>query len=104
MGISHAAALFAIAAGFVSSGLVGSAWQLAFDEEPLLSRLLDAHPTFLTPLRVLAIIFAAPTTVLLRAFSDLIDRPFLGVPVFAAAVAWSFFQGVFVLTQIFGVV
>jgi hypothetical protein len=102
MGISHAAVLFAIAVGFASAGIVGSAWHLAFDEEPRFSSLFDPFPGLLTPFRVIAVVLAAPTTVLLQAFSDLIARPILGVPVFAVAMVWSFFQGVFILTQVFG--
>ncbi|MFO1033066.1 MAG: hypothetical protein U1E15_02875 [Hyphomicrobiales bacterium] len=102
-GVSHAAILFAIAVGFTAAGIIGSLWQLAFDEVPMLSRLLDPYPTFLTPFRVLAIVFAAPTTVLLRAFSDMINRPILGIPVLAASLVWSFFEGVFILTQVFGI-
>ena len=36
------------------------------------------------------------------AFDDLIDRPLVGIPVLAAALVWSFMQGVFILTQVFG--
>jgi hypothetical protein len=103
MAVEHLAYLFAAAVGFVSAGLVGSVWNMATDEEPVLSGLLDANPTFLTPFRVLAIVFSAPTTILLQALDDLIDRPLLGVPVLASALVWSFFQGVFILTQVFGV-
>lgn len=102
MEVQHAAYLFAIAVGFVSAGIVGSVWAIATDEEPRLAGLLDPNPTLMTPLRVLAIVFAAPTTILLDAFDDLIDRPLLGIPIFAAALVWSFFQGVFILTQVFG--
>ena len=102
MDVQHAAYLFAIAVGFVSAGLIGSAWALATDEEPLLAGLFDPNPGLLTPLRVLAIVFAAPTTILLDAFDQLIDRPIIGVPVFLSALVWSFFQGVFILTQVFG--
>ncbi len=102
MDVQHAAYLFAIAVGFVSAGLIGSVWSLAMNEEPRLAGLLDPNPGLLTPLRVFVIIFAAPTTVLLDAFDQLIDRPLLGVPVFAASLVWSFMQGVFILTTVFG--
>lgn len=102
MVVEHAAWVFAIAVGFVSAGIIGSVWSMATDEEPRLGALLDANPTLVTPLRVLAIVFAAPTSILLDAFDDLIDRPLLGVPVFIASLVWSFFQGVFILTQVFG--
>jgi hypothetical protein len=103
MAVQHAAYLFAIAVGFVSAGIIGSLWNIATDEEPRLVKLFDANPTLMTPLRVFAIIFSAPTTVLLHGFEDVIARPFLGIPVLGAALLWSFMQGVFILTQIFGV-
>ncbi len=103
MDVQYAAYLFALAVGFTSAGIVGSFWNIAMDEEPRLGALFDANPTLLTPLRVLAIVFAAPVTVLLTAFHDLIERPILGVPVLAAALGWSFLQGVFILTQVFGI-
>jgi hypothetical protein len=103
MAVQHIAYLFAIAVGFVSAGIIGSLWAIATDEEPRLGALLDPNPTLLTPVRVFAIIFAAPTTVLLQAFEDLIERPFAGIPVLGAALLWSFMQGVFILTQVFGV-
>ncbi len=104
MAADHAAYLLAIAVGFVSAGIVGSLWGMATDEEPRLAGLFDANPTLLTPLRVAIIVFAAPTTILLDAFDDLIDRPALGAAVLAAALLWSFLQGVFILTQVFGLV
>ena len=102
MAVEHAAWLFAIAVGFVSAGIIGSVWGMATDEEPRLGALLDPNPTLVTPLRALVIVFAAPTTILLDAMDDLIDRPLLGLPVFAASLLWSFFQGVFILNQVFG--
>jgi hypothetical protein len=102
MAADHAAWLFAIAVGFVSAGLIGSLWGIATHEEPRLGALLDPNPSLLTPLRALVIVFAAPTTILLDAFDDLIDRPILGVPIFVVSLVWSFFQGVFILTQVFG--
>lgn len=102
MDVQHAAYLFAVLVGFVSAGLVGSVWAMATDEEPRLAGLLDSDPGLLTPLRALAIVFAAPTTILLDAFGLLVDRPAIGVPVLLSAVVWSFLQGVFILTQVFG--
>ena len=98
----HAAWLLAVAVGIVSSGLVASAWKLATDEELHLIGLFDAYPTLLTPLRVLAIILAAPVIVLTDAFWWLVDRPLAGVPILSAGLLWSFLQGVFILTQVFG--
>ena len=89
-------------AGRLADADVGAESRHPFQRQPRLARLLDPNPTLMTPLRVMAIVFAAPTTILLDAFDDLIDRPLLGLPVLGAALVWSFFQGVFILTQVFG--
>jgi hypothetical protein len=102
MEAAHAAYLLAIAVGFVSAGIIGSGWRLATGEEPQLGLLLDPFPTLLTPLRVMVIILAAPSIVLVDAFGWLIRQPFFGVPLMAAATVWSFLQGVFILTRVFG--
>jgi hypothetical protein len=98
-----AAYLFAIAVGIVSSGLVSSVWRLATDEELALRDLLDPFPTFVTPFRALAIVFAAPMIVLLDAAWWIIEKPFVGVPILASGLTWSFLQGVFILNQVFGI-
>lgn len=102
MGFVTAAHLFAVLLGIVSSGLVGSLWELATGEELRLRDVLDADPTLLTPLRVLAIVFSAPTIVLMNAFAWMIRQPIIGVPLSLAGLVWSFLQGVFILTQVFG--
>jgi hypothetical protein len=102
MAVYHAAWLFAIAVGFVSAGLVGSIWELATDQEPRLGVLLDPNPTFATPFRVMAAVFAAPITVLLDSVDVFIDAPIRGIPVFVGSLLWSFLQGVFILTMLFG--
>jgi hypothetical protein len=93
---------FALAVGFVSSGLVGNAWHMSTGDPPRLGDILDPDPDLLSPLRVLAAIFSAPTTVLLDGFAWLIAQPLIGIPIIAAACVWSFLQGVFILTQVFG--
>ena len=98
----HAAWLLALAFGIVSSGLTNSVWKLATDEELQLLSLFDAYPSLLTPFRVAAVVIAAPTIILLDAFWWLIERPLAGVPILAAGLLWSFLQGVFILTQVFG--
>lgn len=102
MDLQHFTYLFAVTVGMVSSGIIASAWQLAVGEEPRLGLLLDPNPNLLTPFRVVAIIFSAPTTVLLDAFWWLIERPLFGVPLVLSGLVWSFLQGVFILTQVFG--
>jgi hypothetical protein len=102
MDMQHLAYLMAIVVGVVSSGLIGSAWELATGEEARLGNLLDPDPSILTPFRAMAAIFSAPTTVLSDGFWWLIARPLFGVPILVAGLVWSFLQGVFILTQVFG--
>jgi hypothetical protein len=98
----HLAYVLALAVGIVSSGLVGSAWSLATGETLRLGNLLDPHPTPITPFRVLAIVFNAPTTILLDGCWWLIAQPLFGIPIITAGLVWSFLQGVFILNQVFG--
>jgi hypothetical protein len=102
MEMQHLAWLMAVLVGLVSSGLIGSAWQMATGEEARLGRIIDANPTPLTPFRVLAAIFSAPTMILVDGFWWLIAQPVIGVPIIIAGLVWSFLQGVFILTQVFG--
>jgi hypothetical protein len=102
MEMQHLAYLMAILVGVVSSGLVATGWELATGEEARLGNLLDPDPSILTPFRALAAIFSAPTTVISDGFWWLIAQPLFGVPILAAGLVWSFLQGVFILTQVFG--
>ncbi len=102
MEMQHVAYLLAMAVGIVSSGLVASLWEIATEESLQLGDLLDPAPTILTPFRVLAIILSAPIIVLVDAFWWLLAKPLFGVPLVTAGLAWSFLQGVFILTKVFG--
>lgn len=102
MDMQHLAYLLAVVVGVVSSGLIGSAWELATGEEARLGNLLEPNPSILTPFRAMAAVFSAPTTVLSDGFWWLIAQPLFGVPILAAGLVWSFLQGVFILTQVFG--
>jgi hypothetical protein len=98
----HAAYVFALAVGVISSGLIGNGWAMVTGDHPRLGDLLDPNPTLLTPFRVIAALFSAPTTILLDGFWWLIAQPIFGVPIIFAGLVWSFLQGVFILTQVFG--
>ena len=101
MNVHMAAYLFAIAAGIVSSGVIGTLWTIATDEEPGLSALATAD--LLTPVRALATVFSAPTTLMVNSSYDLFDRPLIGIAIWLVGLTLSFFQGVVLLTQVFGV-
>jgi hypothetical protein len=102
MDLQHLAYILAVLVGIVSSGFIGSAWELATGEDVRLRDILDENPTTLTPFRVLAAVFSAPAKILLDGFWWLIAQPLLGVPILAIGFGWSFLQGVFILTKIFG--
>ena len=93
--------LFAVAAGIISSGAIGSLWVLAVDEAPDLRQFEE--PDLLTPLRALVLVFSAPTRLIVNSFWYLIDRPWLGILMLLLGLAWSFVQGVFIMSQVFGV-
>ena len=101
MNVHMAAYLFAIAAGIVSSGVIGTLWTMATDEEPGLNALATAD--LLTPVRALATVFSAPTTLMVNSSYDLFDRPLIGIAIWLVGLTLSFFQGVVLLTQVFGV-
>lgn len=102
MEMQHLAYLLAMAVGIVSSGLVSSLWEIATDENLQLGDILDPTPTLLTPLRVMVVIWSAPIIVLVDAFWWIIAKPLFGVPLVVVGLVWSFLQGVFILTKVFG--
>ena len=93
--------LFAIATGIVSSGAIGSLWAIASGEAPSFKLLGDDD--FLIPIKVPVVILSAPTTLMVDAGWWLIERPLVGLLMLLAGLGWSFVQGVFILTRIFGV-
>ena len=100
MGIVYLAYVFAIAVGIVSAGVTGSAWALATGERPRFGLLLE--PSAIAPLRALAVVIHAPIMLLVGAWR-FAGNPFAGLLIIAASLGWSFLQGVFILTQFFGV-
>jgi hypothetical protein len=92
--------LFAIAAGIVSSGAIGSLYACATDEAPHFGMLEEAD--LWTPIRVLVVIFSAPTTLIVNSFWWFIESPPIGLLMILAGLGWSFIQGVVILTKIFG--
>ena len=100
MDMVHAAYLFAIAVGIVTAGATASLWTLATGEEPRLGLLLE--PSAVAPLRALVVVVSAPLLLLLAAWRY-VGSASLGMVLVALSLGWSFLQGVFILTQFFGV-
>ena len=101
MDVQHTAYLFALAVGIVSSGVIGSLWAMFFGETPHFGLLRDGD--FLTPIKMPVVVLSGPTTLMANSCWWLIERPLVGVVMLLTGLSWSFFQGVFILTQIFGV-
>jgi hypothetical protein len=99
--VHQIAYLFAIATGIVSSGAIGSLWAALTDEAPSFNWLGDDG--YLTPVRAPIILLSGPTTLIVNSCWWFIERPIVGLGMLLAGLAWSFVQGVFILTQVFGV-
>jgi hypothetical protein len=101
MDVHHIAYLFAIATGIVSSGAIGSLWASITDEAPHFGMLTDGDA--LTPIKVPVVVLSGPTTMIISSFWWFIERPLVGLLMLLGGLAWSFFQGVFILTQLFNI-
>ena len=101
MDVHQIAYLFALATGIVSSGLMASLWAAASGEVPHFGLLTDDD--LLTPIKVPVVILSGPTTLMMSACWWLIENPAIGLLLLLAGLGWSFLQGVFILTQFFGV-
>jgi hypothetical protein len=99
--VHQIAYLFAIATGIVSSGMIASLWAVLTDELPDFKMLVDGDDLAFT--KVPLVVLSAPTTLITNSFWWLIERPMVGLAMLLGGLIWSFFQGVFILTQIFGV-
>ncbi len=101
LNIHWVAYAFAVAAGVVSSGAIGTLWALASDEAPGLYALERAD--LLTPFRGVVFVFSAPTLLIISSTYRIFKRPLTGLVMLMLGLALSFLQGVVLLTQFFGV-
>jgi hypothetical protein len=97
----HAAILLAVATGIVASGLIGSLWEIS-SADPLNLSILRKED-LLVPVRVAVLVFSAPWLLISLAMWWFIEKPPMGIPLLIAGLAWSFIEGVFLLTQVFGI-
>ena len=100
MGMVYLIYLFAVAVGIAAAGVTGSVWALATGENPRFGLLLE--PSRMAPLRALAVVIYAPILLLFAAWRH-IGSASVGMLLVVASLGWSFLQGVFILTQLFGV-
>lgn len=93
---------FAILVGLVAAGLIGSAWAMSSGDEPEFGMLFRYELDWLVPLRVVVWTISMPKTLFEKGIDTYVDAPVTSMTVFAVALLWSFLQGVFILTQVFG--
>ena len=101
MGVQDIAYGFALCAGFVTSGLIASLWEL-FTGEPLdltsLSKL-----SLLSPMRGLVYGLSMPSRLFFEGLTTTISRPSYSAFALMLGGGLGFLQGVVVMTQIFGI-
>lgn len=93
--------VFAAAVGIVSAGLVGSLWLL------LLGQRLYVHDLFyrqgwVSILAALAVVYNAPILLFETGMAWVSEGRAAGAWLILMGTGWSFLQGVFILTQVFG--
>lgn len=101
MDVHMVAYLFALTAGVVSSGAIATLWAIAADEELSLHSL--ERTDLLTPFRAIALVFSAPTNLIVSSTYYLIDEPIAGFGMLLLGLALSFLQGIAILSKVFGV-
>jgi ABC-type nitrate/sulfonate/bicarbonate transport system permease component len=92
--------VYAVAVGFVSAGIIGSGWALMTGDRPQFRLLLE--PSVFVLFRTLAVVVHAPLIMLCNGFWKFLANPAFGSILIAASLGWSFLQGVFILSQFFG--
>jgi hypothetical protein len=93
--------LFAAAVGIVSAGLVGSLWLLLFNER-LYFHNLFLKQGWLSLLTAMAAVYNAPILLFETGMAWAAEGRAAGGILILLAAGWSFLQGVFILTQVFG--
>ena len=87
--------------GLVASGVVGSCWSLALDRPMTGWDLFEGG--WLKPFCALLVVIHTPLRLMKLGAGMLVDGLVSGAVILAAGFGWSFLQGVFILTQFFGV-
>ncbi len=100
MELNDFAYLFAIAVGLVSAGIMGSIWAPIFGKElrPTLPRQVGIDSI----LKTLAMAVNAPLAMVRTGLWYTKYNPVMALIIITLGLGWSFLQGVFILTQLFG--
>ena len=96
----HFVWLLAGLTGLTAAGLAGNGWALATGRKPDIWLLSEYSVA--TPLRLLALVTYAPLATVRAGLSHIDHNPVFAVMMVAAGLFWSFIQGVFILTALFG--
>lgn len=93
--------IYTIIVGIAAAGITGSAWASFTGTRPGFQLLLE--PGLSAPVRAMVVVISAPLLILLSGFRQLDAQPLIGGTLIALSLGWSFLQGVFILTQFFGI-
>ncbi len=96
----HLLYLYALGVGIAIAGFAGSVWGMVAGDRPELDDILEGD--YLTPIKLPLVVLHGPIITLTEGTRWLILNPPIGLLLLAAGLGWSFLQGVFVLTQVFG--
>lgn len=96
----HFVWMLAALTGLVAAGLTGSGWAMATGRLPHLWLLAEYSAA--TPLRAVAVMIYAPLGLARAGLATFGQNPLLAALLVAFGTVWSFLQGVFILTAIFG--
>jgi len=96
----HFVWILAAVTGLVTAGLTGSGWAMATGRLPHLWLLAEYSAA--TPLRAVAVMIYAPLGLARAGFATFGENPLFAALLVAFGAVWSFLQGVFILTTVFG--
>lgn len=86
--------------GITAAGLIGTGWTIVTGTRPSIWLLSRYSPAM--PLVVFALVGYGPLAVTKAGLSDIDNNPAFGMLLLATGLVWSFLQGVFILTAVFG--
>lgn len=86
--------------GLVPGGILASGWEVATGERPGIALLYRLD--WLTPLKIFTLCVYAPLAVVRAGLGYSGVNPVLAVLILGFGLGWSFLQGVFIMTTVFG--
>ena len=92
--------MLAALTGVAAAGLTGSGWAMVTGERPTVWML--SSYSVATPLRAAALVIYAPLAMIRAGLGYFGQNPVLAALIAGIGLVWSFLQGVFILTTVFG--